>query len=97
MFFLSFAIGRRMDMKWHGSLLTMARHRQTQQDAKQTETKLLFMFLFERLNTFEHEINKNKKEPTQGMLWRASRYTSVYADKQAYRIDINISPVSYPA
>ena len=27
----------------------MARHRQTQQDAKQTETKLLFMFLFERL------------------------------------------------
>ena len=46
----------------------MTRHRQTPEDAQQTETKLLFMFLFERLNTFEHEINKNKKEPTQGML-----------------------------
>ena len=27
----------------------MARHRQTQQDAQQTETKLFFMFLFKRI------------------------------------------------
>ena len=75
----------------------MTQHRQTPEDAQQTETKLLFMFLFERLNTFEHEINKNNKEPTQGMLLRASRYTFAYADKQVHRIDINISPVPYPA
>ena len=45
MFFLSFAIGRWMDMGRHGSLLTMVRHRQPEQDAQQTETKLFLMFL----------------------------------------------------
>ena len=32
----------------------MAQHRQTQQDAQQTETKLLFMFLFKRIKHSKH-------------------------------------------
>ena len=37
----------------------MAQHRQTQQDAQQTETKLLFMFLFEII---KHSKQAKQKE-----------------------------------